>query len=321
MMTRRTSLKGRNRVKGGSDVRPASPKKLDVWLDRMSNLSQPLLLALAVFGYFYTVIPVYQKELLSEQIAAKEVELGKLQLQIETTLPAMDRLRRDAANLEAQLASLSAQKGQAERMNSDLLQRQHALASKNAELEALAASLTAQTNSMEANARAFSMRTYHDSFSASVSVQYVNFPDTYALVDSPSYEAVGDFLLTPYRAIASALSQGDSRFFDSASQVPREVKDEYHQRMRAMLEARRDVLSKPLDDINALVLQIQQQMKEAAVDPTPGDRFNEKRFETRSHLVDVLTKSRKREWERTRQLLDSLTPPSSNPSPSARIEH
>ncbi|TYR72451.1 hypothetical protein FYK33_26885, partial [Klebsiella pneumoniae] len=52
--------------------------KIDVFLSRVSHVSQFVLVAFAIFGYFYTVRPIYQKEVLSEDIAKKEVELSKL---------------------------------------------------------------------------------------------------------------------------------------------------------------------------------------------------------------------------------------------------
>jgi len=39
-----------------------------IWLN-IEKISQAGLFLLAIFGYFYTVIPIYQKELLTEQIA------------------------------------------------------------------------------------------------------------------------------------------------------------------------------------------------------------------------------------------------------------
>lgn len=49
--------------------------KIDIWSTRIANFSQVGVLALAVFGYFYTVLPVYQKSLLDEEIAKKTLEL------------------------------------------------------------------------------------------------------------------------------------------------------------------------------------------------------------------------------------------------------
>lgn len=49
--------------------------KVDLYLSRLSHLSQIGLLIVATFGYFYTVVPLYEKSLLDEQIAQKELEL------------------------------------------------------------------------------------------------------------------------------------------------------------------------------------------------------------------------------------------------------
>ena len=49
--------------------------RVDKWFARAAHASQVLLLFLGVFGYFYTVLPVYQKSLLDEEIAQKTMEL------------------------------------------------------------------------------------------------------------------------------------------------------------------------------------------------------------------------------------------------------
>lgn len=50
---------------------------LDKYLNRLAQLSQFLVLLLGVFGYFYTVLPLYQKALLDEDIAKKTLELNQ----------------------------------------------------------------------------------------------------------------------------------------------------------------------------------------------------------------------------------------------------
>lgn len=55
------------------------PSKIDSYLNRASQASQIVLVVFAIFGYFYTVRPIYQKEILSEDIAKKEVEYKQLQ--------------------------------------------------------------------------------------------------------------------------------------------------------------------------------------------------------------------------------------------------
>lgn len=56
--------------------------RTDIWLERLGYLAQIGLLILAVVGYYYTVIPLYQKSLLDEQIAKKELEINSLNLTI-----------------------------------------------------------------------------------------------------------------------------------------------------------------------------------------------------------------------------------------------
>jgi hypothetical protein len=59
--------------------------RTDVALQRLSNASQVGLLLLAVFGYFYTVLPVYQKALLDEDIAKKTLELRAMENRLSQT--------------------------------------------------------------------------------------------------------------------------------------------------------------------------------------------------------------------------------------------
>jgi hypothetical protein len=59
----------------------------DVVLQRLANASQLGVLILAVFGYFYTVLPIYQKSLLDEEIAKKTLQLNAM----ETEFAAMSK--------------------------------------------------------------------------------------------------------------------------------------------------------------------------------------------------------------------------------------
>jgi len=69
---RRSRLRNTKTITGQST--PIS--LIDKTLSRVANASQLGLLLLAGFGYFYTVIPVYQKSLLDEEIAKKTIELN-----------------------------------------------------------------------------------------------------------------------------------------------------------------------------------------------------------------------------------------------------
>lgn len=53
---------------------------LDIWLKRGSHIAQFGLFTATIFGFYYTVIPLYQKAALDEQIAQRSVELRKAEM-------------------------------------------------------------------------------------------------------------------------------------------------------------------------------------------------------------------------------------------------
>jgi len=57
---------------------------IDKWIQRLAHLSQVGLLLLTVFGFFYTVIPLYQKAALDEAISKDEARLKALQITIDS---------------------------------------------------------------------------------------------------------------------------------------------------------------------------------------------------------------------------------------------
>lgn len=86
--------------------------KIDTWSARAANFSQIGVLALAAFGYFYTVLPVYQKSLLDEEIAKKTLELEKKDKQIsefnkilEERSSELKKLSEDASKAKAEANS------------------------------------------------------------------------------------------------------------------------------------------------------------------------------------------------------------------------
>lgn len=62
-----------------------SMAKLDIWLPRLSHIAQFGLFIFTVGTIYFTVIPLYQKALLDEAIAKKEVELKQVSIQLETS--------------------------------------------------------------------------------------------------------------------------------------------------------------------------------------------------------------------------------------------
>ena len=100
-----------SRARGSS----APSKNKSVTLESISHLSQVLLAVVAIFGYFYTVRPIYQKDRLEEKVAEYEgviVEQKNQVLSARSELAALDEERRSAAT---ELSALNAKLGEAEK--------------------------------------------------------------------------------------------------------------------------------------------------------------------------------------------------------------
>lgn len=67
--------------------------KFDLWLGRSSHIAQIILVGVAVFGYFYTIRPIYQNQLLNEDIAKKELELRKINEELDENRKILQSIR------------------------------------------------------------------------------------------------------------------------------------------------------------------------------------------------------------------------------------
>lgn len=81
---------------------------LDRILSGIASVSQVGLLVLAGYGYIYTVLPVYQKALLDEEIAKKTLELNKKELELQIKNAELNEL--NAAVSQARESALQSQK-------------------------------------------------------------------------------------------------------------------------------------------------------------------------------------------------------------------
>jgi len=93
---------------------------LDRWGGRAANWSQVLTLLLLGFGYFYTVRPVYQKDLLEEQSAKLQMEKEKLEKQNSLAFD-------EAKKMQASLSELQTRREALRQQNSDLQIQQNSL--------------------------------------------------------------------------------------------------------------------------------------------------------------------------------------------------
>ncbi len=53
-------------------------KKIDLYLQRLSHITQFFLFLFTILGFYFVVLPIYQKDVLQESIAKKELELEKV---------------------------------------------------------------------------------------------------------------------------------------------------------------------------------------------------------------------------------------------------
>lgn len=74
--------------------------KLSRFLQNLANICQVLLIGLAFFGYFYTVRPIYQKELLEEEIAKREIQLNEQKKAVEQANREKTRLINENVDLD-----------------------------------------------------------------------------------------------------------------------------------------------------------------------------------------------------------------------------
>lgn len=73
----------------------ASPSSWDSWLSRGASVAQIVGIGLALAGLFYTVIPLYQKAAVDEQLARREAELKVVETALAEAKSETYRLRRD----------------------------------------------------------------------------------------------------------------------------------------------------------------------------------------------------------------------------------
>ena len=105
------------RVWRSSSVSP-KPRalSLDMWLQRAAHLTQVLLLGLGIFGYFYTVRPIHQKEILDEEIAQKRIELREKEKEMRMLA---ENIRKKSSELDDKDRALGVAKSDARSAKSE----------------------------------------------------------------------------------------------------------------------------------------------------------------------------------------------------------
>jgi hypothetical protein len=99
--TNHRSLRSRNRV-----TPPVAQTPPEGIYAKIASLAQVFMLVLVAFGYWYTVLPVYQKSLLDEDIAKKTIELNKATKDLGSLHNDLENLRAKVTLKEVELSAL-----------------------------------------------------------------------------------------------------------------------------------------------------------------------------------------------------------------------
>lgn len=218
--------------------------KVDLYLSRVSHLSQFVLVAFAIFGYFYTVRPIYQKELLSEDIAKKEMELSALKTelnnsnsQLVSNQETQNKFREDIMELKRQH---KISEGELNSVNEELaasireLERQKKLAKK----------------ALDDNKKNLSS-VFWENFDGLVAITYLK--DSYRNAnfsgeEEATYSNYAELYITPYYAISNAIKMGGHNFYESAENIPNAIRQELLNKISIATKKNKDALNRyPID--------------------------------------------------------------------------
>lgn len=273
---------------------------IDKLLSRASHIAQIVLVAVAVFGYFYTVVPVYQKDLLSEEISQKEIELIKLKEESKNFPQVIKEFEDKAQGLEKSITEL--EQAKAEAVNSLAVILDEKTAIQNSLTKARQQLQSARNGADEAY-----KEIYLESFKGAVLFQYLkHMPNSYDILEKQEKASIDSFLVTPYEAIQAVLDDGDPKTLESTRLVPNRIKNAQNSVIRAKLIEHKHVVSVPLIDIEHLVSEYNIKMAENDKDATPEDRFNEAQYSLNKEYADRLSKALQAEMERSSQFMEQF---------------
>lgn len=218
--------------------------KIDVFLSRVSHVSQFVLVAFAIFGYFYTVRPIYQKEVLSEDIAKKEVELSKLKTAMLSSQKSIEQNKALRKDLEGSIAKLDLQyKESEEKLNSINHELKKTLNELNQQKIIAKRAVDANNKNLES--------VFWENFTGLVGVVYLSKSTDFVnntLGDTKSaYNTPGSLYLNPYDAISEALKDGNHNFISSSENASENIRQKILTKIRCAIEKNKATLTtKPI---------------------------------------------------------------------------
>ncbi|MBZ0334402.1 hypothetical protein [Marinobacter sp. AL4B] len=88
-------------AKTASEGKNSSSSSFEKFSTIFANLSQVLMLAVVLWGYFYTVVPVFQKEKLTEDLARLKIEKSRWEQEIDSYANKIQRTQEELSSLES----------------------------------------------------------------------------------------------------------------------------------------------------------------------------------------------------------------------------
>lgn len=213
--------------------------KIDIFLSRVSHISQFVLVAFAIFGYFYTVRPIYQKELLSEDIAKKEIELNLLR----------NKLRESEIHLSNNLDKQLKLEFNISKLNDQYVKAESQLTSITEKLNQAENNLTKQKlitkDTLEMNAQNLE-DLYWENLSALVTSNYVShaawLANNTTYDNKLVYKDYRKLYITPYDAINKALDE-NANLISSAKNIPDSLRNDINKKVRQKLNENKSFLN------------------------------------------------------------------------------
>ena len=246
---------------------------LDLYLTRASHVAQIVLVVAAVFGYIYTVLPIYQKELLSEEIAKRTIELAEIQDQLKFAESERSELGRLVGELGQQGESLSKD-----------------IAIKEARLGAVTKSLI-RTH--------YVMFVERVEFLVGVEYLFVNWEiSAQDILESGNPSVVEGFFLSPYSAITKALAGISEASFESPGIISQKQIDTYRAKLLKVVEKNKSELLILNGNAKDILVGYLSEMDKNKNDPTPQDRFNEAQWKVKEKHWKMLHDSFKKDMDR-----------------------
>jgi 2-succinyl-5-enolpyruvyl-6-hydroxy-3-cyclohexene-1-carboxylate synthase len=98
----------------------AHPSKIDIWSTRLAAWAQIATVFVVVFGYLYTVRPVFQLQLLQEQTAQLQLDNASAKQRLDQTIAEQASAQTKLNALHAELASMAKSRDDlADRLNQE----------------------------------------------------------------------------------------------------------------------------------------------------------------------------------------------------------